>query len=930
MSPGPLWRAAPLRLFRSPAWLALLVFTSALLTAAWVAVPLLERLAADAALQEEVDAASQRVVADQAPVVRSSINGVVPAGADAALRDILDQLPGLSSPTVTAVSLAGGADSRRPRPVIEANGQLTNAALHYRDGAIEALEAAFPEHRDVGLWIPEDLASRLGVTIGDAVQVGLDFPGGADEQTRASAQVAGIYPTAELSRLPATGDRDTWVTERGDLPDDPARPGQGLPLLIADRDTFDNLALAIEMRPMWLADQVLVQNPTPEQAGAAAAAVLELTSAAAQQGTDVARATAEVLPTPVRMAVGSGIPDIVERAADTARLTARQAGQTAWAGIGLGLVSVATASVLLQRSRRVEGELMTGLGIKPRSVAALAGLEAVLPVLLGVTMGAAAAGAIMPFIGPPGRYGPDVVADIAQGALPAAAAALALVALAGGLTAAWRMYSGRRAESVAAKVPWEAMLVVAAVVAVLALPDQNRQTGTASLLALALPALVAAAIAVLWLRALDLVAGLWSRRRAGAPPRGWFSRSVRLAGRRSRGAGTERLVVTLTLAVGGAMLLYALAVERGLDHGIEDKVATAVGARTAVLLDDQWLLDRPDDGARFELPPAEIAGATPVWRGVVTLPPAFGQHSLMAVDSSSFADVADWGSPRMRSAGTSALAALPSGLADVPIVPVGDSAAVTQETGFMSSYLSWEVVVRPVDRLEAFPGTQVSAQSAVVADATVLFNQILEQNGNIGIEDELEAEGIMQVSAAVFERWLWSSRPAEEVVNELAALGIHPLEVVTRDEFAAHADLLSASWVLDLVTALGGSAALLAGGVLLLFAVRRADRDRVAELMLARMGSTDGELRVTRAMELSFVALRALSAALLAAGGLALLGPAVLDPAPRLPPLVRAAPAWSDLAALGVVTIVLVLVATAVARRRIRSLTTAEVLRGEE
>jgi len=347
-----------------------------------VAVPLLERLAADAALQEEVDAASQRVVADQAPAVRSSINGVVPAEADAALRDILGRLPGLGSPTVTAVTLAGGADSRRPRPVIEANGQLTNAALHYRDGAIEALEAAFPEHRDVGVWIPEDVADRMGVTVGDAVQVGLDFPAGAAEQTRAWTQVAGVYATAEQSRLPATGDRDTWVTERGDLPGDPARPGQGLPLLVADRDTFDSLALAIEMRPMWLADQTLVQDPTPEQARAAAAAVLELMSAAAQQGTDVARATAEVLPTHVRMAVGSGIPDIVERAADTARLTGRQAGQTAWAGFALGLVSVATASVLLQRSRRVEGELMTGLGIKPQSVAAMAGTEAVLPVLL--------------------------------------------------------------------------------------------------------------------------------------------------------------------------------------------------------------------------------------------------------------------------------------------------------------------------------------------------------------------------------------------------------------------------------------------------------------------------------------------------------------------------------------------------------------------
>lgn len=929
MNPGPLWRAAPLRLIRSPAWLALLVLTTALLTAAWVAVPLLERLAADAALQEEVDAAAQRVVADQAPVVRSSINGVVPADADAALRDILDELPGLSTPTVTAVTLSGPADSRRPRPVIEADGQVTNAALHYRDGAIDALEAAFPEHRDAGVWIPDDVAERLGLTVGDAVQVGLDFPDGADERTRARTRVAGVYPTAELSRLPATGDRDTWATERGDLPGDPARPGQGLPLLIADRDTFDSLALAIEMRPMWLADQRLVQNPTPEQASTAAAAVLELTSAAAQQGTDVARITAEVLPTPVRMAVGSGIPDIVERATGTARLTGRQAGQTAWAGVALGLVSVATASVLLQRSRRVEGELMTGLGIKPGSVAVLAGLEAALPVLLGLAIGAVAAGIAMASIGPPGRYGPDVIADVARHALPAGAAALVLVTLAAGLTAAWRMYIGRRAESVATKVPWEAMLIAAAVVAILALPDQNRQTGTAGLLALALPALVAAAIAVVWLRALDLVAGLWFRRGGGASPRGWLSRSVRLAGRRARGAGTERLVVTLTLAVGGAMLLYALAVERGLDHGIEDKVATAVGARTEVLLDDQWVLDRPDDGGAFELPPAEIAGATPVWRGVVTLPPEFGQHRLVAVDSSSFADVADWGSARMRSAGTSALAAL-TGEADVPIVPVGDGTVAAKDVGFMSSYLSWEVVVRPLDRLEAFPGTQVSSQNAVVADASVLFNQILERNGNVGIEDELEAEGVMQVSAAVFERWLWSSRPAEEVVDELAALGIDPLEVVTRDEFAADADLLSAGWVLDLVTALGAGAALLAGGVLLLFAVRRADRDRVAELMLARMGSTDGELRVTRAIELAFVALRALSAALLAAGGLALLGPGVLDPAPRLPPLVRAAPAWGDLVVLGLVTIVLVLVATAVARRRIRSLATAEVLRGEE
>ena len=926
--PGPLWRAAPLRLFRSPAWLALLVAATALLTAAWVSVPLLERLATDAALQDEIEAAAQRVVASQAPALRSSINGVVPPDADAQLREILINLPSLSPPIVTAVALSGPGDPRRPHPVVEADGQVADAALLYRDGAIAALQEAFPDHREAGIWLPDQIADRLGVTTGDAVRVGLDL-GAEGEPTRAFARVAGVYTTAPLSRLPASGDRDTWATTMADLPTDPARPGQGLPLLIADRETFDALALEIEMRPIWLADQILIEDPTPEQARQAAAAVHQLASATARQGSDVQRATSEVLPTPVRMAVGSGIPDIVDRASKTATLTGRQVSQTAWAGIVLGLAAVASASVLLQRSRRVESELMTGLGIRPTSVAGLAGVEAVLPVALGVTVGGAVAVLAMPAIGPPGRYGDGVLLGISEQAAVAGVTALALVTVSAGLTALWRMYAWRAAADVVTKVPWEAVLIAAAVVAVLAQPSRPGATGTAGLIALALPALVAAAVAVVWLRAMDVLAALWSRRRSALSP-GWFRRAARLAGRRARGAGTERLVVALALAVGGAMLLYALAVERGLDNGIDDKVATAVGARTTVMLDDQWLLERPDDEEDFKLPPSPIANATSVWRTVVNLPPAFGQYRLMAVDSSTFDNVADWGSARLRAAGSAVLPALASEDRPVPIVLVGVGADATMDAGTVTSYLSWEVAANPIEHLAAFPGTDVSAQRAVVADAAMLFNRILEQNANVGPEDELMAEGVLRVSAAVFERWLLSSEPASEVLDELAALGIEPLEVVTRDEIAAQPELVSARWVLDLVIALGACAALLAGGVLLLFAVRRADRDRVAELMLARMGASDGELRITRALEMAFVTLQALAAALLATAGLALLGPPLVDPAPRVPPLVRPEHGWADVAVLLVAVTVLVVIATAVARRRTRTMTTAEVLRGDE
>src|SRR5690606_3350695 len=160
------------------------------------------------------------------------------------------------------------------------------------------------------------------------------------------------------------------------------------------------------------------------------------------------------------------------------------------------------------------------------------------------------------------------------------------------------------------------------------------------------------------------------------------------------------------------------------------------------------------------------------------------------------------------------------------------------------------------------PGAQVADRPAVVADASVLFASILEYNPEVGpVDDDELPAGMPFSSTAVFETWLWSSGPASEVLDELAGVGVEPLEVRPRDGYAAEQTLVSARWVLDLVTALGAGAAALGGAVLLLFAVRRADRDRVAELLLTRMGTSRGELRLTRALEMGLVTLRAVSAA---------------------------------------------------------------------
>ena len=67
--------------------------------------------------------------------------------------------------------------------------------------------------------------------------------------------------------------------------------------------------------------------------------------------------------------------------------------------------------------------------------------------------------------------------------------------------------------------------------------------------------------------------------------------------------------MALAVAVGLSVLGYALAVQRGVTEGVDDKVAAAVGARTVVDVADQLAHQPPR-----ALPDSPLPQSTVVWR----------------------------------------------------------------------------------------------------------------------------------------------------------------------------------------------------------------------------------------------------------------------------------------------------------------------------
>ena len=82
---------------------------------------------------------------------------------------------------------------------------------------------------------------------------------------RATTVVAGTFDRANGSALPVQLAGDPGIGE--DLAWDPDRPGEGRPLMIADRATFGALVRKIHQQPLWTADLSLPATSTLSRPG---------------------------------------------------------------------------------------------------------------------------------------------------------------------------------------------------------------------------------------------------------------------------------------------------------------------------------------------------------------------------------------------------------------------------------------------------------------------------------------------------------------------------------------------------------------------------------------------------------------------------------------------------------------------------------------
>ncbi|WP_204007969.1 hypothetical protein [Virgisporangium aurantiacum] len=781
----------------------------------------------------------------------------------------------LSEPTLGGVSV--GMESVRPKrweATVSAGGRTTTARL---------LAATDPASRLVpvgavtgeGVWLPEQVATDIGVHAGDTVTYRVDTLGANPDGV--AVPVAGVYATAG-SRLPADppGGIRSWAREQRDFPGDPQATTLKAHLLIGDIDTIERLAKASGDRILWWADAQLDPGTTLAQARTAAREVEEVRRRYLGRMIDVS---------PVTPRVASGIAQVVADAAGTAEAVQRRSRVAGWAALVIGLASVLAIGLLAVRRRRIELRHSVGSGLSPTSVGALWFVEHLVPAVPAAFAGWALARALVERFGPPGAV---TVASLRPALIAAGIAALAGPVTVAGVAAVSAARRVRPAVPVAPRRPrpWGLLVVVAAAVAAVGMWGTTQARG----IDLLVPLLVFAAAGVL---GGTLVVRLASLRRttttADRRPAvvGWLLRR-RLA------AGGERVLTVVLLATGLGMLVFTMSAVDTIGANIDDRVATSAGAAAIAtipgshVLDDQPVQQPPEPDPQEGRPPEGLVPGvrtpplpphlTLVWRIDAYTPYDEGIRDLVVIEPESFLRVADWGrGPDLAAARDAVrrLAGADPSTWKVPVIVVGDpSLARVDDVPVILP--RWGGQLQVIARLSAFPG--FGNRTMYIVPGAVVFP-------HMGRDDpRLRPTG----GPPVFVRTeLWSSQGRRGIDEVMAPRSIEATLVSTSEQYRQRADYVAARQSRGYDLGVAAYLALLAIVALALHADRTAVAARPGDLMLARVGVGRARIVGARAAELVALVLVALACTV---GGLAVLGPMaarLLDPVPEQVPVLR-------------------------------------------
>jgi hypothetical protein len=310
-----------------------------------------------------------------------------------------------------------------------------------------------------------------------------------------------------------------------------------------------------------------------------------------------------------------------------------------------------------------------------------------------------------------------------------------------------------------------------------------------------------------------------------------------------------------------------------------------------------------------------------VWRRGASIPPTFGEVPVLAIDPTTFADVADWGSSGTLDAGRELVPGLLEKGNGLPVILAGEPDQKVGDSGTLDFSSEFQIPFEVIGVVPAFPGSESDTGTTTVIINWRKLVKLLPKT--VDPRKPFADSG----KAGAFASWVWSDRePAdlrETLKNDdIAVDGT----LLSSDQARVGSGLVAATWAAAYVLALGCVALALAIAAALVLALRLADRDAVSDVLLGRMGFASGELARSRTWEVGYAVLTAVLAAGIATAVL-VFGPTVIDTSATIPPLTRPRPDVADLVVLAGVLVGIVLIAWLIGAQRARRRHPAEVLR---
>jgi putative ABC transport system permease protein len=838
------WTRAPLLAFREPAVAVVVGAVAFVIGLVAASGPLYDASSGSGALALEMSAQRCQSLAGTVARGTGPLTGVTRA--DAAL-DALSQ---------RALSRAGAPVGALGTPVVTLDAQvsvgrstadLVPGQLATQTGGLAHI-ARLGGSGGRGVWISGDLAQALRVRPGGHIVVAAAEGGSGTPSREARVRVAGTYQALVGTTLPPF-----WcgLTPVFGTFDDNAPPP---PVMLASGPAFASVLRAAGIPTVdfyqWERPPSSLDLPHGRALAAAIGAFRHHVGTVPTRRLQLP----DRLPGGLR-AIDAEAPQyafLVQHAEAVQAAVSQGVVPEIVAGLVVGMLLLASASVFWVSRRRTEVGFLLSRGVPPGWLGVKAALEASLLMVVGGAAGWAGSVALLSLVGPSASFGPTALARSALAAAVAVVAALVLLGLIAAAVSASGQRPRRHVPPWLADVPFELVGIGIALWLWSSLSDVSLEAGgtttpVVQIGFIVMPLLLLLSASVLCARMLSLL--LRRCRTLGFGPGrriAWWLSLRRLAA----APGLAMLMVgSVALAVG--TFTFAGAMARSQQYTLTAKAETFVGSDVAF-----------GTTSIVRLPAALAGSSTEVLSEnsstVATVP-----VDTLGINTGTFAQGAFWDpsyAPQSLGALLGQLASARSSGGSIPVIVVGSPPSLTRGVLFPYGTSAGPVRVRVIARASTFPG----------------------QNGQSPLIVMTRADLARIDQAATDE--IWTTVPPAAATSALVRAGIRPTAVLAAGDELGQIQFAPIEWTFQALQALGVLVGVLAFAGLFLFLTARARARSLAYALGVRMGVTRRTHFLSLGAEIGLLFGAALVIGMVSAWVTTALVNGLLNPIPDLPP----------------------------------------------